>query len=510
MSCYLGIDIGTSGTKTLAIDVSGKVLAESVAEYPLHQPRPGWTEQDPEDWWKATVKTVRAVMRKAKLKPDSVKAIGLSGQMHGSVFLDKKGQVIRKALLWNDQRTAAECDQITAAAGGRKNLIKMVANPALTGFQAPKILWLRNKEKRNFDKLAKVLLPKDDIRRRLTGDFVSEVSDASGTLLLDVVKRKWSKRLLSMLELDEQILPRVVESAEVTGTLTNDAAKKLGLTTDCKVVGGAGDCAAGAVGNGVVRKGILSTSIGTSGVMFVHSDEPQYDATGRLHTFCHAVTGKWHMMGVNLTSGGSLQWWVDSVLQGLTGITPKDRYAAATAEAAAIAAGSNGLLFLPYLNGERTPHADPNARGSFVGMNLTHTRGHMTRSVMEGITYALRDSLCIIQSLDVPVRQIRASGGGSKNPMWRQMQADVFGKKITTLEVEQGPAFGVALLAAVGDGAFRSIESACKATIKVAEETQTNRLAAKQYNQLFPIYRDLYGSLKESMTQITEYQDSQS
>lgn len=510
MSCYLGIDIGTSGTKTLAIDVSGKVLAESVAEYPLHQPRPGWTEQDPEDWWKATVKTVRAVMRKAKLKPDSVKAIGLSGQMHGSVFLDKKDQVIRKALLWNDQRTAAECDQITTAAGGRKNLIKMVANPALTGFQAPKILWLRNKEKRNFDKLAKVLLPKDDIRRRLTGDFVTEVSDASGTLLLDVVKRKWSKRLLSKLELDEQILPRVVESDEVTGTLTKDAAKKLGLTTDCKVVGGAGDCAAGAVGNGVVRKGILSTSIGTSGVMFVHSDEPQYDATGRLHTFCHAVNGKWHMMGVNLTSGGSLQWWVDSVLQGLAGIAPKNRYAAATAEAAAIAAGSNGLLFLPYLNGERTPHADPNARGSFVGMNLTHTRGHMTRSVMEGITYALRDSLDIIQSLKVPVRQIRASGGGSKNPMWRQMQADVFGKKITTLEVEQGPAFGVALLAAVGDGAYRSIESACKATIKVADETPANRLATKQYNQLFPIYRDLYGQLKGSMAKIAEYQDSQS
>ncbi|MGI9466964.1 MAG: xylulokinase [Rubripirellula sp.] len=510
MSCYLGIDIGTSGTKTLAIDVSGKVLAESVAEYPLHQPRPGWTEQDPEDWWKATVKTVRAVMRKAKLKPDAVKAIGLSGQMHGSVFLDKKDQVIRKALLWNDQRTAAECDQITAAAGGRKNLIKMVANPALTGFQAPKILWLRNKEKRNFEKLAKVLLPKDDIRRRLTGDFVTEVSDASGTLLLDVVKRKWSKRLLSKLELDEQILPRVVESDEVTGTLTKEAAKKLGLTMDCKVVGGAGDCAAGAVGNGVVRKGVLSTSIGTSGVMFVHSDEPQYDATGRLHTFCHAVNGKWHMMGVNLTSGGSLQWWVDSVLQGLAGTAPKNRYAAATAEAAAIAAGSNGLLFLPYLNGERTPHADPNARGSFVGMNLTHTRGHMTRSVMEGITYALRDSLDIIQSLDVPVRQIRASGGGSKNPMWRQMQADVFGKKITTLEVEQGPAFGVALLAAVGDGAYRSIESACKATIRVADETPANRLATKQYNQLFPIYRDLYDQLKESMAKIAEYQDSQS
>lgn len=506
MSHYLGIDVGTSGTKTLLINAAGKVLAEADAEYPLHQPKPGWTEQDPEDWWKATVKTVRAVIKKSKVKPAEIKAIGLSGQMHGSVFLDRNDKVIRKALLWNDQRTEAECDQITSAAGGRKALIKLVANPALTGFQAPKILWLRNREKRNFDRLAKVLLPKDEIRRRLTGEYATEVSDASGTLLLDVVKRKWSNKLLGKLDLDTDLLPRVYESDEVTGTLTAAAAKQLGLTTACKVVGGAGDCAAGAVGNGVVKKGVLSTSIGTSGVMFVHSDEPQYDTSGRLHTFCHAVNGKWHMMGVNLTSGGSLQWWVDSVLQGLAGVTAKNRYAAATAEAAKIAAGSDGLLFLPYLNGERTPHADPNARGSFVGMNLTHTRGHLTRSVMEGITFALRDSLEIITSLGVPVRQIRASGGGSKNPLWRQMQADVFGKKITTLQVEQGPAYGVALLAAVGDGAYRSIETACKATIEVADETAADRQAVKSYNKLFPIYQQLYGQLKESMSELAEYQ----
>ncbi len=508
MSYYLGIDVGTSGTKTLLVNASGEVVSEANAEYPLHQPKPGWTEQDPEDWWKATVKTVRAVMRKSKVKPGSVRAIGLSGQMHGSVFLDKNDKVIRNALLWNDQRTAAECDEITAAAGGRKSLIKMVANPALTGFQAPKVLWMRNHEKRNFDRLAKILLPKDEIRRRLVGDYVTEVSDASGTLFLDVVKRRWSKRLLDKLDLDLDLLPRVVESDEVTGTLTPQAAKQLGLSTECKVVGGAGDCAAGAVGNGVVRKGVLSTSIGTSGVMFVHSDEPQYDAAGRLHTFCHAVNGKWHMMGVNLTSGGSLQWWVDSVIRNLAGVPDKKRYDAATAEAKKIAAGSGGLLFLPYLNGERTPHADPNARGSFVGLNLTHTRGHMTRSVMEGITFALRDSLEIIQSLGVPVRQIRASGGGSKNPMWRQMQADVFAKKITTLEVEQGPAYGVALLAAVGDGAYKTIESACKATIKVADETAPDKKAARSYDELFPIYRDLYGRLKESMEAIAEYQSS--
>ena len=506
MSLYLGIDIGTSGTKTLLIDAAGTVLAEANADYPLHQPKPGWTEQDPEDWWTATVKTVRAVVKKAKLKATDVRGIGLSGQMHGSVFLDGSGQVIRPALLWNDQRTAAECDEITAAAGGRKALIKMVANPALTGFQAPKILWLRNHEKRHFDRLAKVLLPKDDIRRRLTGEYVTEVSDASGTLLLDVKKRTWSKRLLSKLDLDLELLPTVVESDEVTGRLTPAAAKTLGLSTDCIVVGGAGDCAAGAVGNGVVKKGVLSTSIGTSGVMFVHSDEPQYDAAGRLHTFCHAVNGKWHMMGVNLTSGGSLQWWVEQVIQGLAGIPGKKTFDAAVSEAERAPAGSDGVLFLPYLNGERTPHADPHARGAFVGMNLTHGRGHLTRSVMEGITFALRDSLEIIQSLGVPVREIRASGGGSKNPFWRQMQADVFAKKITTLEVEQGPAFGVALLAAVGDGAYSSIEAACKATLQVAEQTPPDRTAVKRYNELFPIYRDLYANTADSMHALSAYQ----
>ncbi|MEM6692664.1 MAG: xylulokinase, partial [Planctomycetota bacterium] len=415
MSHYLGIDIGTSGTKTLLMNQDGQVVAEADATYPVHQPKPGWSEQDPEDWWKATVKTVKAVIKKSGVKAAEIKAIGLSGQMHGSVFLDKSDKVIRPALLWNDGRTAKQCDDITSRAGSRKALIKMVANPALTGFQAPKVLWLRDNEPRNFDRLSKVLLPKDEIRRRLTGDYVTEVSDASGTLFLDVVKRQWSKKLLGRLDLETSLLPEVVESEDVTGTLTTLAAKQLGLTTDCKVVGGAGDCAAGAVGNGVVQKGILSTSIGTSGVMFVHSDEPQYDADGRLHTFCHAVRGKWHMMGVNLSSGGSLQWWVDSVLSGLAGKQAAKRFAVATTEAEASAAGSGGLVFLPYLSGERTPHADPDARGAFVGLNTTHSRGDMTRAVMEGVTMSLRDSLEIIKSLGVPVRQIRASGGGSKN-----------------------------------------------------------------------------------------------
>jgi len=509
MSYYLGIDIGTTGTKTLLIDAAGQVLAEANAGYPLHQPKPGWTEQDPEDWWQATVKTVTAVMQKAQLKPADVRAIGLSGQMHGSVFLDKNNQVLRPALLWNDQRTGAECAEITTRAGGRKALIRMVANPALTGFQAPKILWLRNHEPKLFAKLTKVLLPKDEIRRRLIGDYVTEVSDASGTLLLDVVRRNWSNNLLGKLGLDSELLPRVVESEDVTGTLTAEAAELLGLTTQCKVVGGAGDCAAGAIGNGVVRSGILSTSIGTSGVMFVHSDTPQYDALGRLHTFCHAVRGKWHMMGVTLTSGGSLQWWVENVIQGAAkaisaGASAENAYQMATQEAAAVAAGSGSLLFLPYLNGERTPHADPTARGAFIGLNLTHTRGHLTRAVMEGVTFALRDSLEIIEQLGVPVKEIRAGGGGSRNPMWRQMQADIFGRKITALKVEQGPAYGVALLAAVGDGAYKNIEQACKATIEVAAQTAADRKAAKTYAALFPVYQRLYGKLKDEFSELAQ------
>ncbi len=416
MSIFLGIDVGTSGTKTLAINEKGKILAQATADYPLYNPKPLWSEQDPEDWWQATVKTVRAVVKAAKAKPADVKAIGLSGQMHGSVFLDKRDRVVRRAILWNDQRTAAECQEIEKKAGGRAALIKMVANPALTGFTAPKILWLRNNEPKNFDKTAKVLLPKDEIRRRLIGVYASEMSDASGMLLLDVANRRWSRELLTRLELDRSLLGELHESEEVTGKLKSDVAKELGLSTDCVVVGGAGDCAAGAVGNGIVRRGVLSTSIGTSGVMFVHSDQVEVDPQGRLHTFCHAVHGKWHLMGVNLSSGGCLQWFRNQLCQADVAAAKRakaDVYDILLAEAEKIAAGSEGLFFLPYLSGERTPHANPHARGAFVGLTMAHTRGHMLRSILEGVTYALRDSLAIIRELGVPVGEIRASGGGS-------------------------------------------------------------------------------------------------
>jgi xylulokinase len=507
MSVYLGIDIGTSGTKTLAVDGSGKILAQAMATYPCHHPKPLWSEQDPDDWWDATVKTVRTVVKQAKLKPADVKAIGLSGQMHGSVFLDKKNQVIRRALLWNDQRTAAECVEIEKRAGGRKQLIKMVANPALTGFTAPKILWLRNNEPKNFAKLAKVLLPKDDIRRRLTGEYATEVSDASGMLLLDVVNRQWSKPLLSKLQLDESLLGKCYESEEVTGKLTSETAKLLGLSTDCVVVGGAGDCAAGAVGNGIVRKGVLSTSIGTSGVVFVHSDAPQVDPEGRLHTFCHAVHGKWHMMGVTLAAGGSLQWFRNALCETVAAVAKKskiDVYDLLTEEAAVTPPGAEGLLFLPYLAGERTPHADPLARGAFVGLTLMHTRGHLVRAILEGVTYSLRDCLAIIEEEGVAVKQVRASGGGAKSAFWRQLQADVLGKSVVTMAADEGPAYGVALLAAVGAGEFKDIVEACDATVKTTSETKTGAAAKKKYDAVFPVYQQLYRSLRPDFQAIAK------
>jgi len=505
MELFLGIDIGTSGTKTLAVSPTGKILAEATSVYDVFHPKPLWSEQDPEDWWRATVQTVRAVMKKTKAKAADVKAIGLSGQMHGSVFLDRQGRVIRRAILWNDQRTAAECQEIETRAGGRRRLIKMVANPALTGFTAPKILWLRNHEPRHFERLAKVLLPKDEIRRRLTGEFATDVSDASGMLLLDVAKRNWSRTLLSKLELDAQLLARPYESEEVTGQLTRQAAGALGLTTNCVVVGGAGDCAAGAVGNGIVRRGVLSTSLGTSGVMFVHSDKVAIDPEGRLHTFCHAVRNKWHMMGVSLSAGGALQWFRNQLCAAEMAKARRgggDLYDRLTEEAAAVPPGSEGLFFLPYLAGERTPHADPDARGCLVGLTLKHTRGHIVRAILEGVTYALRDSFEIIKQLGVPVRQIRASGGGSKSKLWRQIQADTFGQKVVSMTADEGPAFGVALLAAVGAGAFANIQEACDATVRIAQETRVRAKARKTHDTAFPIYQQLYPSLKKDFKAI--------
>ncbi len=500
MSVFLGIDIGTSGTKTIAITKRGKILASASAEYPLSSPRPGWSEQNPEDWWQATIQTVQAVLHQGNIRPARVKGIGLSGQMHGSVFLDKKQKVLRPALLWNDQRTAAECEEIEQRAGGRKRLIQWVANPALTGFTAPKILWLRNHEPKRYEKCRQVLLPKDYVRFRLTGEFATEVSDASGTLLLDVKKRRWSSKLLGALEIDPAWLPPVYESEEISGRLTSDSAELLGLPKGVPVVGGGGDQAASAVGNGIVRSGVISATMGTSGVVFAHSDKVQVDPQGRVHTFCHAVRGKWHVMGVVLSAGGSLQWYRNQLGHAEMAQAQKDGievYDLLTEQAAQAPPGSEGLFFLPYLTGERTPHADPFARAAWVGLSLRHGRPHLIRSMIEGATFAMRDSLEIIKEMEIPVKEIRLSGGGARSSFWRQVQADIYGQQVVTINAEEGPAFGVALLAAVGTGAYDNVVEACRATIQVVDKTKPVTKNRKVYNAAYPLYGKLYQSLKE-------------
>ncbi|QDT35296.1 xylulokinase [Thalassoglobus polymorphus] len=508
MSVYLGIDIGTSGTKTLAVREDGEILASATVEYPLYSPQPGWSEQDPEDWWKGSVESVQLVLKRGNIAPEEVKGIGLSGQMHGSVFLDKEGKVIRRALLWNDQRTARECAEIEERAGGREALIKLVANPALTGFTAPKILWLRNHEPQHYEQVQQILLPKDYVRYRLTGEFASEVSDASGTLLLDVKARQWSSELLSKLEIDSALLPKVYESEEVSGTLTSTAATKLGLPAGVPVVGGGGDQAASAIGNGIVSRGAVSATMGTSGVVFAHSDEVQIDAGGRIHTFCHAVRDKWHVMGCVLSAGGSFQWYRNQFGQPEVAVARDmgvDPYELLTTQAAQAPAGSEGLFFLPYLTGERTPHADPNARGAWVGMSLRHGKSHLGRSVMEGATFAMRDCLELIREMQIPVEEIRVSGGGSRSQFWKQLQADVYGQEVVTINAEEGPAYGAALLATAGTGAYNDVVEACQATIRVVTQTKPCETAKATYNQAYPIYQKLYQSLKSDYLTIAEF-----
>ncbi len=505
MSVFLGIDIGTSGTKSLAMREDGKILATATAEYPLSSPKPGWSEQQPEDWWQGAVGSVRKVLKTGKIKPEDVAGIGLSGQMHGSVFLDKSGGVIRPAILWNDQRTADECAEIEKRAGGREKLIGLVANPALTGFTAPKILWLRKHEPKHFDRCAQVLLPKDYVRYRLTGEYATEVSDASGTLLLDVRNRRWSKTLLEKLNLDSKLLPQVYESEEVSGKLSDSAAKLLGLKRGVPIVGGGGDQAAGAVGNGIVRRGVISATLGTSGVVFAHSDEVQIDPKGRVHTFCHAVRGKWHVMGVVLSAGGSLQWYRNQLAAQEIADAKRlktDPYNLITEQAAEAPPGCEGLFFLPYLTGERTPHADPYARGAWIGLSLRHHRAHLIRSVMEGATYAMRDCLEIINEMKVPIREVRLSGGGARSEFWRQMQADLYGRRVSTINAEEGPAYGVALLAAAGTGRYKGIVEACQAAIRVVSSTDPQAEAKRAYSKSYPMFRKLYQSLKPDFAEI--------
>ncbi len=505
MAYLLGIDIGTSGTKTLVCDETGKVLATAMAEHPIHSPKPGWSEQDPEDWWRAAGIATKAVLKKAKVKPADVKAVGLSGQMHGSVFVGAGTKALRPALLWNDQRTAKQCEEITEKAGGREKLIGLVANPALTGFTAPKILWVRENEPKVYEKTRQILLPKDYIRFRMTGEFATEVSDASGTLLLDVANRKWSDTLLSLLQIDKGLLPRVYESQEVTGTLHAEGAKALGLAEGTPVVGGAGDQAAGAVGNGIVRAGIVSATLGTSGVVFAHSDAPVLDPRGRVHTMCHAIPNKWCVFGCMLSAGGSFQWFRNHL--GLAEIADakkqkRDPYELLIDLAATAPAGSEGLYFLPYLTGERCPHPDPLARGGWIGLTARHTRAMMIRSLLEGVTFGMRDALEIMQQMQIPITQVRASGGGARSDFWRHLQADVYKQPIVQTNAAEGPAYGVAILAGVGTGVWSSVEEACAGSIKQTAKVSPNKKLSAIYDRYFAVYDKLYGDLKERFVEM--------
>jgi xylulokinase len=460
MTYLLGIDIGTSGTKTLVCDSHGHVLATAMSEHDIAQPKPGWSEQDPVQWWDATCKATKAVLRKAKIKKDHVTAIGLSGQMHGSVFLGDGDKPLRPALLWNDQRTAEQCNAIEKAAGGRRKLIGMVGNPALTGFTAPKILWVREHEPRIYAKTKHILLPKDYIRYCMTGEYATDVGDASGTLLFDVKKRKWNRKLISLLRIDRDLLPDCFESHEVTGVLSRQGALRMGLKEGTAVVAGSGDQPAGAVGNGIVSSGIVSATMGTSGVVFAHADEPTYDPKGRVHTMCSAVKGKWCVFGCMLSAGGSFQWFRNHMSAVELAEAKKrrcDPYELLVKQADQAPAGCEGLYFLPYLTGERCPYPNPEARGGWIGLTSRHDRPAMIRSLLEGVTFGMNDALQIMTGMGIGIRTVRLSGGGARSSFWRQLQADIYNKPVVTINAQEGPAYGAAILAGVGTGVWPSV-----------------------------------------------------
>ncbi len=504
MAFLLGIDIGTSGTKTVLFDESGNTVASALSEYPLYQPNIGWAEQEPEDWWNATVITVKKVIQKSGVNPSDIKGVGLSGQMHGAVLLDKDNNVLRKSIIWCDQRSHKECEQITSIVG-REKLISITANPALTGFTASKIMWVKNNEPQVFEKVKKILLPKDYIRFRLTGEFATEVSDASGMQLMDIPKRQWSGEILQKLEIDSNMLGKLYESYEISGRVNKAASELTGLNEGTPVAGGAGDQAAGAVGNGIVKSGVISSTIGTSGVVFAYTDKVSIDPKGRVHTFCHAVPNTWHIMGVTQGAGLSLKWFRDNfcIEEKRTAELMKiDPYVLMDQEAEKIEPGCKGLIYLPYLMGERTPHLDPDAKGVFFGLSALHEKPDMIRSVMEGVVYSLKDCLEIIKDMNVEIKEVRASGGGGKSKLWRQMQADVFGTGITTINSSEGPALGVALLAGVGAGVYKNVEEACDTAIKVKNVQQPELGNTEKYSEFYKIYTKLYSSLKNNYSEL--------
>lgn len=500
MKYLLGIDIGTSGTKTVLFDKGGNPISSSTEEYPLYQPEIGWAEQDPLDWWKAVCTTINTVIKDSNINPESISGIGLSGQMHGLVMLDGDGNVLRKSIIWCDQRTAKECVEITEKVG-EKRLIDITANPALTGFTASKILWVRNNEPEIYEKCRKILLPKDYIRYMLTGEFATEVSDASGMQLLDIKNRCWSKEVLNALDIPIEYLGNVHESIVISGKVHKGAAELTGLKENTPVVGGAGDQAAGAIGNGIIRSGQISSTIGTSGVVFAHLDEPIIDEKGRVHTFCHAVPGAWHMMGVTQGAGLSLKWFRDNFCTNEIEVAKNmgiDPYVLMTKEAEKVPAGSRGVVYLPYLMGERTPHLNPKAKGVFFGLSAAHTKNDMLRAVIEGVSYSLLDCMEIIKGTGSNPTNVMVSGGGGKSELWRQILADMFNCKVSTNKSSEGPALGVALLAGVGTGVYKDINEACSIAISensIQYQKEENSLVYKRY---YEIYKKIYNDLKET------------
>jgi len=491
---WLGIDIGTGGSRALLIDERGEVRAGCTAPHEdMIMQRPLWAEQRPENWWDATVVAICGVLAEAGVSGSEVRGIGLSGQMHGLVLLDAVGAVIRPSLIWCDQRSQPQVDAVNAKIG-RERVLGYIANPVLTGFTLPKLLWVRDNEPANFARARKMLLPKDYVRYRLTGEYATEVSDASGTAVFDVVKRRWSFEMMDGLGLDRELLPECRESVEVSGSISAQVAELTGLAAGTPVVGGGGDQASSAVGNGIVEPGIVSCTLGTSGVVFAHMENVAYDPAGRVHTFCHAVPGKWHVMGVTQGAGLSLQWFRNQ-------LSPGASYDSLMADAAHAPAGAQGLFWLPYLMGERTPHLDAGARGGWIGLTASHTRADLIRALIEGVSYSQRDCLELIEALGVPVASVRASGGGAKSPFWRQLLASVLDHRVVTLHTQEGSAYGAALLALAGTGGG-TVQEVCGTAIREVESTPPCTPDAAVYAKGHRVYQALYPALKGIYSQM--------
>lgn len=511
MEYLLGLDIGTGGIKALLIDRDGNIHASHTTEISLQVPKPLWAEQNPDDWWQAVVESTHAVMAKASVLPAAIKGIGLSGQMHSLVVTDAQDAVLRPAILWCDNRTLKQRRWIEETLG-LETIRQWTGNPPLEGFTVPKLVWMRENEPDLYRRITKVFIAKDYIRYRITDEWLSEVSDAAGSAMFDITNRTWSAPYLDAIDIPCEILPECRESVEICGCVTETASKELGLAKGTPVVGGGADNPSSAVGNGIVREGRISASIGTSGVMFAHADTPKIDTSMRVHSFCHCVPFKWYLMGVVLTAGGALRWYRDTlgaeeiIQAGKKGVDP---YEVLTAKAAEAKPGSDGLVFLPYFSGERTPHQDATVRGGWIGLTLSHNKSHLVRSLLEGVTFALRDSLEILKELGIDVTQVRVTGGGAKNRFWQQMQADIYQTEVATMSVEEGPALGAALMAGVGAGWYDAIDEISDTVARVHEIIEPDSKKAVQYNEFYSYFKTLYPALRKNFQTIHTITNSQ-